>query len=764
MRQFNRWWRIALALVLVLFAFSISDPLFEEEYSTVVNDRNGELLGARIADDGQWRFPMSDSLPADFVKAILHFEDEYYFYHPGVNPWSIARAIIQNISEGRVVSGGSTLTMQVIRLSKDNPRRTIVEKVIEIFQALRLEFSFSKLEILSMYAAHAPFGGNVVGLEAASWRYYSKKPHLLTLSECCLLAVLPNAPSLMYPGKNPKPLMAKRNRLLKKLLDKEVISKEDYELALLEPVPEKVYALPNRALHFLSRSYEHGRGKRINSSLETGLQARVTNLVENTVSVHSNNKIYNAAAMVVDVKTRECLSYVGNVSDRFGDHENWVDIIRAPRSTGSLLKPFLYKALIENGKITPYQIIDDIPVSYGGFAPKNFSEKHEGVVKADMALARSLNVPAIEMLRVFGVERFYTYLQSYGMKSLSKPSDHYGLSIILGGAEESLERLMGMYLRLAHEMGGVEGEWPIRFSTSNDTAFNWGQGLEGAYFTYKSLTSFRPDFGFNVVNKNPRNPIAWKTGTSFGNRDAWAIGWNAAYLVGVWVGNADGEGRPGLTGAASALPLMAKIFDLLPNDGTFVEPLQTMGTLCANSGMPISENCPDTMYSEVPNDMLEVLPCNHCQTVLTDTNGRLRYKRGCAGNTKLLWSKYFQLDPVRAYYFSKKNSRYRYLPPYAPSCKGNQEMPMGILFPPNRARLILPREIEGKRGKIIFEATHLDLSEQIFWHMDGVYLGRTLEFHKLGVQPEPGDHVLKVVDGSGNELTRKFEVITSRSE
>ena len=241
-RRSKWYWRLVLTSLPVLFFafwFCLPEPLFNDPTSTVIVDRQRRLLGAKIADDGQWRFPLKEEVSEQFETCIVQFEDQYFYSHPGINPVSIVRALIQNIRSGEVVSGGSTLSMQVIRLSRKYKSRTVIEKVIEMVLALRLELRYTKHEILALYAAHAPFGGNVVGLEAASWRYYGRPSSQLSWAECATLAVLPNAPSLIYPGKNHQLLLDKRNRLLSKLKEKGLLNNTDYELAIVEPLPDK---------------------------------------------------------------------------------------------------------------------------------------------------------------------------------------------------------------------------------------------------------------------------------------------------------------------------------------------------------------------------------------------------------------------------------------------------------------------------------------------------------------------------------------------
>src|SRR5690606_34581343 len=334
-----------------------------------------------------------DSVPEKFAAAIVAFEDKRFYYHPGVDPISMTRALYQNIREGKVVSGGSTLTMQVIRLSRRSEGRTLLEKFIEVILATRLELRYSKAEILALYASHAPFGGNVVGLEAACWRYFNRDVHELSWGEAALLAVLPNSPALIHPGKNRDQLLLKRNALLDKLQQAGVIDEFTCSLAKEENIPDQPSALPRYARHMLQRIVRDGGAQtRVRSTLSVGVQRRVEQIVQDHHKQLAGSQIYNAAALVLDVETGEVIAYVGNTDvEETGYHGEEVDIINAPRSTGSILKPFLYAAMLDEGKLLRNTLVPDVPTVIDGFSPKNFKREFNGAVPASQALIRSLN-------------------------------------------------------------------------------------------------------------------------------------------------------------------------------------------------------------------------------------------------------------------------------------------------------------------------------------------------------------------------------------
>src|SRR5690606_10508177 len=409
------WSVFGIFLIWYLF-FSLPKPLFKEETSTLIYSQDNKLLGATISGDEQWRFPANDSVPKRFEICITQFEDAYFRKHPGVNPVSLFRAFRQNLSSEGIVSGGSTITMQTIRLAKQNPKRTYGQKLLEIIQATRLELTNSKDKILNHYVSHAPFGGNVVGLDAAAWRYYAKSSDQLSWGESATLAVLPNAPSLIFPGKNQDLLRKKRNRLLKKLWDEEFIDKDDYELAILEPLPGKPNALPEIAPHLLHTAAKTHKGKRLRTTLDSNLQEQLNLIVESHKQELSSKQIHNMAVLVLELKSGHVKAYVGNTSDRNNSYSNQVDIIHAKRSSGSILKPFLYASMIQEGKLLPKMLISDTPMDI----TENYDRTYSGAVPADEALARSLNIPSVHMLENYSVAKFHHRLQEFGFTTFTQ--------------------------------------------------------------------------------------------------------------------------------------------------------------------------------------------------------------------------------------------------------------------------------------------------------------------------------------------------------
>ncbi|MDR0333446.1 MAG: penicillin-binding protein 1C [Dysgonamonadaceae bacterium] len=751
---------IPIALLLIWYIFCLPKNLFNLSYSTVVTDRNGELLGARIADDQQWRFPPSDNIPERFKISLIQFEDQYFRKHPGVNPLSITRATLQNIQEKRVVSGGSTLTMQVIRLSR-NRNRTFFEKIIEGILATRLEFRHSKDEILALYVSHAPFGGNVVGLDAAAWRYFGRPAEQLSWAESATLAVLPNSPSLLHLARNREALLEKRNRLLRRLFDRNIIDQLTYELALSEPLPGAPYPLPQIAPHLVTHFFNTKRGEQSVSTIDRNVQIRIENLLERHHREFARNDIQNLAAIVIDIATNEVIAYCGNVNfgeNRFG---NQVDIIQSERSTGSILKPFLFETMLNEGEILPRTLVPDIPINISGFAPQNFNLQFEGAISVSDAVARSFNIPLVYMLRQHGVPKFHHYLRQNQIADVPQTASHYGLSLILGGAEARLGDVTNAYANMARTLLGLESSHYTLLLNEKPQTINttFNKGTVWQVFDAIKEVNRPEEIDWQAIQT--MQTIAWKTGTSYGFRDAWAVGVTPRYAVGVWVGNASGAGRPNLTGARTAGPVMFDIFEILPSsnwfelpEGEFIE-----AEICRQSGHLRGRFCDDTETRLILPIGMRSEACPYHIRVNLTADERFRVYEHCVEQVAAVQSSWFVLPPAWAWYYRQHNPSYRSLPPFLPGCGGNSHNPMQFIYPQGNTRVFLPRQLDGTIGVITFELAHAQQNAIVFWHINNEYFGATSDFHTISVNLPVGEHFITVVDNEGNTLSVSVEIM-----
>lgn len=749
-----------LAFLVTGYIFCLPRHLFHVPYSTVVTDRNEELLGARIASDGQWRFPPRNTTPEKIKECLITFEDKHFYHHWGVNPFAIGRAFYQNVKNKRIVSGGSTLTMQTIRLAR-NESRTFREKLIEMIWATRLEFRASKEEILSMYISHAPFGGNVVGLDAAAWRYFGHSADDLSWAESAMLAVLPNAPAMIHLSKGRKTLLDKRNRLLKQLLEKKTIDSSTYELAISEPLPDEPHPLPQIAPYLVSRFYQERNGEYSRSTINKGIQTQIEDLAERWSNEFRRSDIRNLAILVIDIPSNQVVAYCGNVHFDQKQGGNQVDVIQAPRSTGSILKPFLYYAMLQEGSLLPDMLLPDVPVNINGFTPQNFSMQFKGAVPASEALARSLNIPAVTMLQRYGVPKFHSFLQQIGLKTINRSSSHYGLSLILGGAEATLWDVTNAYAMMGRSLLQLpQRSCSLLLPTSRITESTDPFQPGAVWQTFDALKEVNRPEEIDWKSIPSMQTIAWKTGTSYGFRDAWAVGVTPRYAVGVWVGNATGEGKPGLVGAQTAGPVLFDIFNLLPSSSWFTRPagIFVEAEVCRKSGHLKGRFCDET-------DTLLVLPaglrteaCPYHHLVTLSANESQRIYENCANTEPTLRKSWFTLPPVWEWYYKQHHPEYKPLPPFKAGCGEDTFQPMQFIYPPMNARIKLPKQLDGSKGFLTVELAHNNPNATVFWHLDETYQAQTQDFHKISLQPAAGKHSLTAVDGEGNTISTTFFV------
>lgn len=761
----------------VLLAWPLPAPLFEAPHATAVLDRDGRLLAATIAADGQWRFAPVQSVPPRFADALLTFEDRRFRHHPGVDPLAVLRAARDNVRQGRVVSGGSTLTMQLARQIGPPRARTLRSKVYEAWLALRLEWRHDKDTLLALYASHAPFGGNVVGLNAAAWRYFDRPPEALSWAEAAVLAVLPNNPALLHPGRNRDALAARRDGLLQRLHARGALDDLELSLALAEPLPDAPRPLPREAPHLLAtltRSATASDGI-YRTTLDGRLQSRVSALADHHGRRLAAEGIQDLALVVVDHRDMTVQAYVGNhragAADRPGA---MLDLVRRPRSNGSLLKPFLYALMLDEGLLLPETLVADIPTQFAGYSPENFDRLHRGAVPAREALARSLNVPMVRMLRDYGVDRFHDQLRRLGLTSLFRAPDDYGLTLILGGSEASLWELTGLYANLTatardgvrhaprmpallQQSGQAVPVTPVLITPVLSQGASW--------LTLDALIDVvRPGHEGLWRQFGASQPIAWKTGTSFGLRDGWAIGSNGRYTVGVWTGNAEGQGVPGLTGTLAAAPLMLEVFGLLGAVPWLREPVQSLQTLtvCADDGYLVRADCP-TREARAPRGSHFSRVSPHYTTLHLDAQG-YRVHAGCERPAHMQPRAWFQLPPVQAFFWRSHTPGYAPPPPWRSDClEGladySDEQVMGLLYPQDGTRLMVPVDLDGRLGKVLFRAVHRDPRASVRWHINDRFQAETRHFHDLALRLPPGWHRITLVDQHGQRLEQWVQVL-----
>lgn len=749
--------------LITLSAILIFTPQFSAPYSFTVYSSDGKLLGAAVAEDGQWRFPKTEIIPQKYKTALFTYEDKNFYFHGGVDPIAIFRAALDNFFAKKIVSGASTITMQTARLAEKNTKRSFYKKIKEAISAIFLELKYSKEEILALYAANAPYGGNVVGIDAAAWRYFGQSSEYLTWAETAVLAVLPNQPSLVRPGKHAERLKTKRNKLLQDLFLRKKIDEETYRLSIEEPVPEKPAPLPQTALHyveFLKKKTEgavtaeystgklHKTQKHI-TSINYALQKNLFEIAEQRCEKFSLSGVHNIAILVLANETGNILAYIGNtgVNSTYGKNAH-VDMVQAKRSSGSLLKPFLFAGLLDSGALLPEQLMIDIPTKIAGYSPQNSTHIYMGAVPACKALSYSLNVPFVRALREFTVPAFLDLLKRAGFTTFTRSAEEYGLPLILGGGEITLFEITDNYRKLMQKSRHKPcGKFPFSEAACRLTLDALAEGN-------------RPEEESIWQLYAQGQKIAWKTGTSYGNKDAWTIGVTPKYTVGIWCGNATGEGRPEITSTNLAAPILFEIFNLLPKSDW--QALQTLDfefiDVCAHSGYVASKFCDNKKRIVKPARTHCQGVCPYCRAVSLTPDGKFQAAASDIKDFPKIENR-FVLPAAPEYFYMQTHHSYVPLPPHLPGSTVNTADEFEILFPENGTKMYIPIELDGSEGALVAQAAHKDSSITIYWDLDGEYLGGTQTYHQMKIRAESGTHILTLTDSRGNVRKRTFTVL-----
>jgi penicillin-binding protein 1C len=565
---------------------------------------------------------------------------------------------------------------------------------------------------------------------------------------------------MLHLSKNRKALLSKRNRLLKRLQEKDIIDETTCELAISEDLPGEPLPLPQIAPHLVDYFYQTHTGEQCVSTIDKSIQMRTEDILERWNYELNQSGIRNLAAIVIDVKKNQVIAYCGNVQFNENNSGNQVDIILAERSTGSILKPFLYCAALQEGEILPQTLLPDIPININGFTPQNFNLQFEGAVPAGEAVSRSLNIPLVSLLRKYSVPKFYDFLKHNHIANLPKPSTHYGLSLILGGAEAQLGDIANAYANMARTLLGLENAHytlrPDEVMQKSKNTFQPG----AVWQVFEVLTEVNRPEQIDWKTLPSMQKIAWKTGTSYGFRDAWAVGVTPGYVVGVWAGNASGEGKPNLTGARTAGPVMFDIFDLLPTSEWFNAPTGEFVEVevCRQSGHLKGRFCEETDTVLICTNGLRTDPCPYHIGVNLTADERFRVYESCVGTEATVRQNRFVLPPAWAWFYKKYHPEYKSLPPFLPGCGESSFLPMQFIYPQGNTKVHLPKQLDGSNGEITFELAHSNRDATVFWHIDNEYITSTTDFHKLPVRIQAGIHYVTVVDDEGNTLSCRIEV------
>lgn len=746
-------------IIFVLAVYLIPLPeRITPEWSKTVRFRDGSPMRVYLTSDEKWRIYLPlEQIDSLFVKTAIIYEDKHFWHHPGFNPFSLSRALYQNIKVRKIVSGGSTIPMQLARILEPKPR-TIINKLIEIFRAIQFEARLGKKKILELYLNLAPYGGNIEGIGSAMLAYYGRLPQNMTPEEIAFLVSLPQSPTARRPKKEPE--ISGRNRVLKIMLKNSLITKEDYLAGIKANIPKKPEYFPFNAPHisdFLVMRYPFND---IKSTIDKDIQRKIENIV-----LSYKKRIYdlgatNVSVIVIENKTRKVRGAVGSIDYFDEEHSGQVRGFYAFRSPGSTLKPFLYILAIENGLINPEMLIEDAPYKFGDFEPANYLNTWRGLVRAEKALSLSLNVPFIIILRRYGYDRFVRKLKEAG---LSGPLtyDKYGLPIITGGMDVRLLDLTNLYVTLAK--GGMHGQYLLikDETTEEKELFK----PEAVFLALQALSErSRPDAP-NLRNfVMPKGRICWKTGTSFGRRDAWSIGFQKDYTVGVWVGNFSGEGSDSIVGAIAASPIMFDIIRAIekPWNGKFEWEYYAWSEIdsipvCAFSGYRLSSACEETKFVPALKNARTYKECPFHKKYLIEkktgyrANPYKKYKRG------ELVEKTFLVFPPSV----QKIMDGRGKPPDFPPDFRIVEKKEGlrITSPVDKAVYLIPEGIRNA-STIPLQAFTSSKKDSIYWFVNGKYRGATSSGEILEIKPDNENMTIVGQDISGN--TRLVRIIVVR--
>lgn len=665
-----------LLFLLLQWLFPLPDQV---EYSTIITDNKGEVVHAFLTRDEKWRMKTNlDEISPLLRKTIIEKEDQYFYYHPGVNLLAIGRAMAKNVFRFKRTSGASTITMQVAR-ALEPKRRTYFNKLIEVFRAFELEWKYSKDEILQLYLNLVPYGGNIEGVKSASILYFNKNPDHLSLAEITALSIIPNRPSSLVMGKHNDLIIRERNRWLKKFAADKVFTDKEIQDALSEPLTATRDVVPKMIPHLAWQLKKQG-GDIIATNIDMNTQTRVEKLVEDYARSLRLKNIRNAAVVIINNQTHLVVTYIG--SSGFYDtlDAGQVNGAAAIRQPGSTLKPLLYGLCMDEGLMTPKAVITDVAVNYDGYAPENYDKQFNGYVTMEYALEHSLNIPAVKGMRLLGKDKLVQKLAACDFRQIKKDQKKLGLSMVLGGCGATLEELTGLYSSFAHEgkyfrpqyTRAVDGTLPAA-GAANQSGYTVMS--PAATFMINEILSKvnRPDFPLNWQSTEHMPKIAWKTGTSYGRRDAWSIGYNKNYTVGIWVGNFSALGIPELSGANVATPLLFKVFNTIDYDSDqewFTQPKDCDSRIvCSETGMVPGEHCHNTVTDYFIPLISTTQPCNNRQEIMISPDEKLSYCKICMPQAGYKKKWYKTVSAEMQQYYDEHRIAYEKIPIHNPNCE-----------------------------------------------------------------------------------------------
>lgn len=743
-----------LSLAIAFFALDLVFPIDAQvQYTPVILAADNSVMHTFLTHDEQWRFRLqAHEITPELQKAILFKEDKYFWQHPGVNVLAIGRAVVSNLSHLKRTSGASTITMQVARMLHPE-NRTYIHKMLEMFRALQLELHYTKREILIMYLNLVPYGGNIQGVKAASIMYFNKMPAQLSLAEITALSIIPNRPNSMVLGRNNAAIITQRNRWLTRFGAASLFPATVITDAIAEPLTAYRHNAPSVAPQLAYRLRRQYPGvSEIHTTIDTKVQQIAADLTSNYTQALKLANIHNAAVLIINNRTHAVSAYIG--SSDFSDkaHQGEVDGIVAMRSPGSTLKPLLYAMCMDLGYITPKTIIADVPVNFQGYSPENYDLQFRGNLTIEDALRYSLNIPAVKLLNRAGVHAFTHKLTEAGFTSIANNRRKNGLSMILGGCGVRLEELTGLYASFANQ-----GTYhpPIYVADSSNSYVKGNTPLLSAAAS-EMVTGIlkqlhRPDLPNLSDNTRDIPRIAWKTGTSYGRKDAWSIGYNERYTIGVWLGNFNGTGVAGLNGAGTATPLLFQLFNAIdPRAGE--NWLDSAGNVslrqvCSKSGMPPNDRCTELVLDYYIPGVSENTLCNHEIPVWVSPDESLSYCTTCLPTNGYKTTYYPNIPPDVAGYYEGTHIKYIKVPPHNPMCSRVLDgvAPVITSLTHKLTYIILDKN----SGKLQLACTAGNDVKQVYWYINDRFFASSGAAERLFFIPETNHVKISCSDDKG---------------
>jgi penicillin-binding protein 1C len=748
---------VLCACLLLFFLLNWVFPLHDNiKYSTVITDKKGNVLHAFLTPDQKWRMKTElKEISPTLRKTLIVKEDKFFYYHPGINPIAICRAAFMNLFHMKRTSGASTITMQVARMMEPK-KRTYGNKFIEMFRALQLEWKYNKDEILQLYFNLVPYGSNIEGVKSASILFFQKPPQKLSLAEVTALSIIPNRPSSLHMGSSNDHIITERNKWLRRFQDDKLFKAKEVADALDEPLTVTRHNAPSYAPHFSNRMRHEPSS--IQTTLDLNMQLKLEKLVSDYSQAQQTHGIRNAACMVIDNRTHEVVAYVGSADFHNAGDGGQVDGIRAIRQPGSTLKPLLYGLCIDNGIMTPKTMMYDVPININGYTPENFDEKFNGYVTMEYALSNSLNIPAVKSLNDLGKERLISKLVQTDFKQIKKDQNKLGLSLILGGCGVTLEEMTAMFSAF-----GCQGIYSKPIFLKDDTVSKKVEVLSpSANFMINEILSnpARPELPFNWESSQHTPRIGWKTGTSYGRKDAWSIGFNRDYTVGVWLGNFSGQGVAELSGANTATPLLFKIFNSIDYNAAedwYKMPKECgIRLVCTESGRLPGDHCTNTQMDYFMPGISPNKVCEDYQEIAIDPKEQISYCRYCmpeAGYKKKL---YRIVPPEMQSFFDDHRVQYEHILPHNPECE--RVFTVGapkITYPVNGLEYYIDKT-NPEPLQLVCEVTN-DVKD-VYWYVNDKFYRKSKARDKIFVVPAEGNVKVSCTDDKGRNTNIKIKV------